>query len=51
MERVVANYIKDYERVDLRQFGDHSCEWGCLLEWTGCILVTSWGLYVWSISQ
>jgi hypothetical protein len=47
---MVTNYIRDYEKIDLRQFGDHLCEWGGLLEWIGYISVTVWRLYIWSTS-
>jgi hypothetical protein len=45
MEGLVANRIKDYKKIDPGQFGNNSCKWRSLLEWTSCILITIWGLY------
>jgi hypothetical protein len=39
MEGMVANNIGDYERTNLRYFGDSSCIWKSWLEWIGCISV------------
>jgi hypothetical protein len=39
MERMVANYTRDYGRTNLKQFGDRSCRRGGPFEKTGCILV------------
>jgi hypothetical protein len=47
MEGIVANNIGDYGRTNPRQFGDSSCKWRSLLEWTGCIPVIVWWLYIW----
>jgi len=47
MERMVANRTRNYGGTNPWQFGNRSCRWGGLFEWTGCIQVIVWGLYVW----
>jgi hypothetical protein len=47
MEGMVANRIGNFKRTYLGQFGDILFKWKSLLEWTCCIPVIVWRLYIW----
>jgi hypothetical protein len=48
MEGMLASKIGDYKRIDPRQFGNSSCRWRSLHEWTSCLSIIVWWLYIWS---